>query len=132
MVPQPSTAEPAGTVTDEDGSNTLLNAVIGAVAGIILSFIPFSTVLGGVVAGYLEGGDTGTGIRVGAMAGVIMLIPFVLIGIVVVMFFLGFGTGGPSGAFGLFAVVILLLGALYTVGLSAIGGVLGVYLEQEL
>lgn len=132
MVPQPSTAEPAGTATDEDGSNTLLHAVIGAVAGIVLSFIPLSTVLGGAVAGYLEGGDTDAGIRVGAIAGVIMLVPFVLIGIVFLMFFIGFGTGGPSGAFGLFAVVILLLSAVYTVGLSVIGGVIGVYLEQEM
>lgn len=132
MVPEPSTAESAGTVTDDDGSSTLLNAVIGAVAGIVLSFIPLSTVLGGAVAGYLEGGATDDGLRVGVIAGVIMLVPFVLIGAVFVMFFLGFGTGGPPRAFGLFAFIILLFGAAYTVGLSAAGGYIGVYLKDEL
>lgn len=131
MVPEPSTAETAGRATN-DGSNTLLNAVIGAVAGIVLSFIPLSTVLGGAVAGYLEGGDTDAGLRVGALAGIIMLIPFALFGLLFVMFYLGFGTGGAPIAFGLFAVIILLFGAVYTVGLSAVGGYLGVYIKQEL
>nr|WP_310918613.1 DUF5518 domain-containing protein [Haloarcula sp. S1CR25-12] len=38
--------------------DTLLNAVIGVVASVVLGFVPFSTVLGGAVAGYLEGGTT--------------------------------------------------------------------------
>lgn len=130
MVPDPSTAEPAGTATN-DQSNTLLNAVIGAVAGIVLSFIPLSTVLGGAVAGYLEGGDTSDGLRVDAIAGLIMLIPFALFGLAFVMFFLGFGNGGAPIAFGLFAFMILLFGAVYTVGLSAVGGYLGVYIKRE-
>lgn len=131
MVPKPSTAESTGTTTT-DGSNTLLNVVIGAVAGIVLSFIPLSTVLGGAVAGYLEGGDTSDGVRVGALAGLIMLIPFALFGLAFMMFILGFGTGGAPIAFGLFGVMILLFGAVYTVGLSAVGGYLGVYIKQEL
>lgn len=101
-------------------------------AGIVLSFIPLSTVLGGAVAGYLEGGDMDAGLRVGALAGIIMLIPFALFGLLFVMFFLGFGTGGAPIAFGLFAVIILLFGAVYTVGLSAVGGYLGVYIKHEL
>lgn len=131
MVPDPSTAETRSTATN-DGSNTLLNAVIGAVAGIVLSFIPLSTVLGGAVAGYLEADDTETGLRVGALAGLIMLIPFALFGLAFMMFFLGFGTGGAPLAFGFFAFIILLFGAVYTVGLSAVGGYLGVYLKHEL
>lgn len=101
-------------------------------AGIVLSFVPLSTMLGGAVAGYLEGGDTDAGLRAGAIAGVFMLVPFVLFGLGFMMFFLGFGMGGPPGAFGMFAVVVLLFGAVYTVGLSAVGGYLGVYAKNEL
>lgn len=132
MVPETPRAEPTETVTDEDGSSTLINAFIGAVAGIILSFIPLSTLLGGGVAGYLEGGEPGDGLRVGAIAGVIMLVPFVFIGFVMMMFFVGGGMAGPPVAFGLMMVFMLFLGALYTVGLSAVGGYLGIYIKNEL
>lgn len=133
MVPETSKAEPVETIADENGSSTLFNAFIGAVAGVILSFIPLSTLLGGAVAGYLEGGEPGDGIRVGAIAGVIMLIPFVFIGFAMMMFvFTGGMMGGPRVAFGLMMVFMLVLGALYTVGLSAVGGYVGIYLKNEL
>lgn len=45
MVPDPSTLETSNTATN-DGSDTLVNAVFGAVAGIVLSFIPLSAVFG--------------------------------------------------------------------------------------
>lgn len=132
MVPETSRADPAESVTEEDGS-TLLNAFIGAVAGVILSFIPLSTLLGGAVAGYLEGGESGDGLKVGAIAGVFMLIPFVFIGFAMMMFVIGGGMmGGPPFAFSLMMVFMLFLGALYTVGLSAVGGYLGIYLKNEL
>lgn len=131
MVPDPSPATTVDTPTD-DSSRTVLNAVIGAVAGIILSFIPLSTLLGGVIAGYLEGGEMENGVKVGAIAGLIMLIPLVFIGLFALTFFLGVGTGGPPFAVGLMAFFILVFGALYTVGLSVVGGVLGIYLKNEL
>lgn len=132
MVSGLSAPETAETRAENAESNTFLNAIIGAVAGIVLSFIPLSTVLGGAVAGYLEGGDTDAGLRVGALTGIIMLFPFALFGLLFVMFFLGGGTGGAPIAFGLFAVIILLFGAVYTVGLSTVGGYLGVYLKHKL
>lgn len=119
------------TTTTETGSTTL-NALIGAVAGVVLSFIPLSTVLGGAIAGYLEGGEASDGVRVGAIAGAIMLIPFVFIGMVFVLFFVGFGTGGPTNVFALLMVLFVLLGAVYTVGLSAVGGYLGIYIKHEM
>lgn len=131
MVPAPSAAETESTATNGN-SNTLINAIIGAVAGIVLSFIPLSTVIGGAIAGYLEDGDTNDGLRVGAIAGIIMLIPFVLFGLVFMMFLIGGGPGGAPIAFGLFGFLILLLAAVYTVGLSAVGGYLGVYIKNEL
>ncbi|WP_226008023.1 DUF5518 domain-containing protein [Natrinema salinisoli] len=117
---------------DKSGSSTAINALIGAAAGVILSFVPFSTLLGGAIAGYLEGGEPGDGLRVGAIAGVVMLIPMVLIGMFFMMFFVGFGTGGAPLAFGMMAILMLMFGALYTVGLSAAGGYLGIYLKHEL
>ncbi|QSX01088.1 DUF5518 domain-containing protein [Haloterrigena alkaliphila] len=80
MVPDPSPTTTVDAPANDTGSSTLINALIGRVAGIILSFIPFSTILGGAIAGYLEGGEPNNGLKVGAIAGVIMLIPFVLMG----------------------------------------------------
>ncbi|WP_265108608.1 DUF5518 domain-containing protein [Halosolutus halophilus] len=132
MDPEPSPSTTTDAPETDRRSSTAVNALIGAVAGIVLSFIPLSTLLGGAVAGYLEGGDTNDGLRVGAIAGLIMLVPFVLIGLFFVTFLLGVGPGGPPLAFGMMAVFMLVVGALYTIGLSAIGGYLGVYLKYEL
>lgn len=137
MVPervQSSPTEPDHTIddtrSDADRSSTLINALVGGVAGIVLFFIPFSTVLGGAVAGYLEGGDTSEGLKVGALAGLVMLVPFALFGAIGLALFMGV-TGAPL-AFGIFAFFGIAIGALYTVGLSAVGGIIGVYLEDEL
>ncbi|UTF53765.1 DUF5518 domain-containing protein [Natronosalvus rutilus] len=131
MTADTSSRRPADTPAT-DGSSTLINALIGAAAGIILTFIPLSTLLGGAVAGYLEDGEPTDGMKVGAIAGLIMLIPFVFMGLFFVLFFLGLGARGAPVAFGLMGFFVLTLGALYTVGLSAVGGYLGVYLKDEL
>lgn len=117
--------------------DTLLNAVIGAVASIVLSFVPLSPVLGGAVAGYLEGGTSSDGLRVGAISGVLgLLVGAVFFGLFVLFFgVFYFGSGAP-GAFGvigvLFFLVAAVISALYTVGLSAVGGWLGNYAKYEL
>lgn len=132
MVPETSTPGPEETLTDESRSSTLINAVIGAIVGIVLSFIPLSTVLGGAVAGYLEEGDTGDGLRVGGIAGVIMLVPLVFVGFLMMMFMTGFALGRPPIRFGIMMFFMLVFVALYTVGLSIVGGFLGVYLKDEM
>lgn len=120
------------TSGEDDDSNTLVNAFIGAVAGIILSFIPLSTLLGGAIAGYLEGGDSRDGLKVGGYAGVIMLIPFIIIGLFMLTLFTGVGPGAQFIFFGFMIVFMLVLGAAYTIGLGMVGGYLGVYLKNEI
>lgn len=130
MVPESSPTTAVGASADGDTTSMLLHAVVGAVVGTVLSFVPLSPVLGGGVAGYLQGGDPDDGLKVGGVAGALMLVPFVLVGLVVT-FFLGFGFGRSAVAFGVLAVVALVVGAMYTVGLSVAGGYLGNYLANE-
>lgn len=115
---------------DESDSSTLFNALVGAAVGIVLSFVPGSTVLGGAVAGYLEGGRPADGVPVGALAGFIMFLPIVLFGFLGMALFLGPAGGGGFGAFGL--LVLVVFGGLYTVGLSVLGAVVGIVVKSDL
>lgn len=130
----PPPVDPYGTdpgrTDPASGFGTPLNALIGGVAGIVLSFVPGSTLLGGAVAGYLEGGEPADGLSVGALAGLVMLVPFVLIGLFGWLFFVG--AGGPGAGIGAMFFVFLVFGALYTVGLSVLGAVIGIYVKNEL
>lgn len=122
-----------GSSEDDRTPNTLLNALIGGVVGVLLSFIPFSTVLGGGVAGYLEGGDSEDGAKVGGLAGLVAFVPFVAI-IAVVLLVVPVAPGPGGGAQVAVWVTVLLIAlaaAVYTVGLSVLGGVLGVYLKEN-
>lgn len=126
--PEPTQPETPSDETDERAPNTALNGVIGGVIAVVLSFIPLSPILGGAVAGYLEGGEERDGLVVGTIAGVIALIPLVLIGMVAAVFIIA-----PGGARLLpILVVFLFLIAIYTVGLSALGGLVGIYIKNEL
>lgn len=138
--------EPRGTtsidsrVDSRDGSsdgdrspNTLLNGLVGGIAGVMLAFVPFSTVLGGAIAGYLEGGDSTSGAKVGALAGLVAFVPFVVIiavGLVFVPVISGPG-GGVQFALWVMVLLIGLVAAIYTVGPGIVGGVLGVYLKEN-
>jgi len=114
--------------------DTLLNALIGGIASIVLSFVPFSPVLGGAVAGYLEGGDPGDGVRVGLYAGLVAVVPLAVFMFLLFAVFAGFAVGLESGGLGVFAFFLLfaIVATLaYTVGLSALGGWLGNYVKYE-
>lgn len=114
--------------------DTLLNALVGAVVTVILAFIPFSTVLGGGVAGYLQKGTRNDGLRVGAISGLIALVPIFIFGSLFGGLFLFTMLGvGPRGVIGLGFVFLLVLFVivLYTVALSALGGYLGAYIATE-
>ena len=116
--------------------DTLVNALIGAVVALVLSFLPLSPMLGGAVAGYLEGGDRDDGVRVGAIAGVIVFLPLVGFGVLLFGFGAFFLVGGFPARAGVAALVLLVLFGLvllglYTVGLSALGGWLGNYVRYD-
>ena len=117
-------------------SNTFVNALIGAVVSVVLAFIPLSPVLGGAVAGYLQGGDEREGARIGGLSGAIAAIPLVLLAALVlaVVSFVTIapdGVGGGALILGAFFVLGLLFLVLYTVGLGALGGILGVYVAER-
>lgn len=112
--------------------NTYLNALIGAIATVLLSFTGISPVLGGALAGYLEGGETGDGLRIGALSGLIASLP---LAVVVVLALVVFSLGGDFGVAiggGLLVLAIVAVAIGYTVALSALGGVAGIYLNKEL
>ncbi|KYH27810.1 hypothetical protein HAPAU_04810 [Halalkalicoccus paucihalophilus] len=116
-----------------EDSDTLTHALIGAVVTTVLSwFVPLAPIAGGAVTAYLQGTDTQGGVRSGALSGLIALVPLGLLGLAIVGF-VGIFTLDPTGtAVSLIVVVAaLLVGALYVVGLSALGGYLGAYLTAE-
>jgi hypothetical protein len=108
---------------------TLVDAGWGAVVTLALSVVPFSSVLGGAVAADRHGGGYGTGLALGALAGVVAMVPLLVL-FVPALFVAGqLGLGIPPGAPGydLFLVLVGTLFLAYTVGLSALGGLGGAW-----
>lgn len=133
MVPESTSS------TTDSNRSPVMNAIIGGIAGVLLSFVPLSPLLGGGIAGYLQHGTRKNGLKVGAWAGLVMLVPFIFIGFLLMMLL---GLGGISATYGVhmgvtpvvvafFGLVLIGLSAIYTVGLSALGGYLGVYVWEE-
>lgn len=114
--------------------NTGVNALIGGVASILLAFLPFSPLIGGFISGYLHDSDRGAALRVGALAGLVALVPLLFIGMIVFLFAgLGIVAGAPRAGIA-FLFLIFVAGTfaiLYTVGLSAAGGYLGAIVAEE-
>ncbi len=107
--------------------NIYVNALIGAAVTVVLSFTGLSPLLGGAAAGYLERRDGG---RVGAISGAFATLP-ILVFAVFGGFLLGFlGFGDAFSGLALLVLAVLFI-AVYTVALSTVGGVLGVYLAEE-
>jgi len=119
--------------------DTLTNSLIGAAVIVLTTpFVPFAPVVGGGVAGYLQGRDAKGGVTVGAVAGVISIVPLIALFVVIGnLFFFLFGAGGTGipaavGGFGFVVFLTLVVGMLlYVVVLSAVGGWLGSYLNAE-
>jgi len=109
--------------------DSLVHALIGAVVTVVLSFTGLSPIIGGAVAGYLHRDD---GLRVGAISGVMATIPLVLIGFVAATLFAFVPDPVAAGGLILFLVLGLVIGGGIIVALSALGGIVGVYLYTEL
>lgn len=107
--------------------STTVNALIGAAVSLVLSFVPFSPVLGGAVAGYLEGRD---GLKVGGISGVIAAIPLILVFVLFLSVFMFAPANGGVGIWLLFGGIAV-FALLYSVALSALGGWVGVYLSDR-
>jgi hypothetical protein len=119
-----------------DATDTLRNAVIGAVVTGLLAFTVVSPAIGGAVAGYLQREPPARGPRVGAISGAIASIPFLLALTLGVVVFVGTtttgGIGVPSGVE--LAIVLLFvvpLGVLWNAGLRAVDGYVGAYVRAN-
>jgi hypothetical protein len=120
--------DPTAEVEAPTRPDSVTTAVAGGAVTIVTSFVPFSPLLGGAVAGYLDGGGRRAGARAGALAGLVALVPLA----VVFLFLLGatavvaseLGLGVAAVAAGLALLVGLVVAGAYTVGLSALGGYL--------
>ncbi|WP_415382655.1 DUF5518 domain-containing protein [Halosimplex sp. TS25] len=120
-----------------DEGNTFVNALVGAVVTAVTSgFIPLSPVLGGALAGYFQGGTRSDGLKVGAISGAIALVPVVAV-VFLVLSLLGVVSAGsgegvlPFAFGGIIVLFIFVALAVYTVGLSALGGWIGNYVKYD-
>ncbi|WP_167837261.1 DUF5518 domain-containing protein [Halosimplex halophilum] len=112
-----------------------VNALIGAVVMVVLSWIPFATVLGGGVAGYLQRGTRTEGARIGAVSGLLAAVPvFAVLVLVFSVFSFGAVAGGEAFGAAVFAAILLFalaVTAAVVAGTGAVGGYLGVYLRER-
>jgi hypothetical protein len=118
-----------GATSRVEVSDFTAYAVVGSAAAAVLSFLPGSAGLGGVAAGYFEAGDSRRSASVGALSGLLLTIPALLVAV--------FALGGLSA--GLLAIgftdsaalvvvgagVVVLFVVAVNVGLGALGGYAG-------
>lgn len=116
------------TPTDQQRGSLAISVFAGVAVTLLFSFIPFSTVLGGMAAGYLRGGGERDGAVAGAITGLVAFAPFVLL-LYLILAFVAFA-GAPS-LFSTIAIVLVITAGIYTVGGGAIGGYIGTLLSRE-
>jgi len=113
-----------------DRSGVTFSAVYGAVVTVLLSFLPFSSVLGGAVAatrydrtGYPRGAG------VGLLSGLFAALPLAALFVpaLAIAGALGFGVDPASPAYDVFLTIVVVFFLAYTVGLGALGGLVGVW-----
>lgn len=117
------------TRTGVEGSSFATYAMLGAIVSIAVSFIPFSTVIGGGVAGYLEGRESKRTVSVGGLAGFLPTLPVALFTIVFLigMLFEIRAIDGQNFAILVTGTTLLAILILLTLaaGFGALGGYLG-------
>jgi hypothetical protein len=113
--------------------SVLTDAGIGALVTVGLSFLPFSPLLGGAVAANRHGGGYRRGLWMGVLAGVGAMVPLLVL-FVPALFLaghLGFGISPSAPEYEVFLVLVAALFLLYTVGLSAAGGLGGTWVGKH-
>lgn len=112
---------------NEPHRSVFADAMVGAVVTYVTSFVPFSPVIGGGVAGYLEGGGPWRGVRGGLLVGILVTIP-----VFVALAVLAYGLVEAGLVWASLALVFLgvLLGGV-TIVLGAVGGYIGGYVRRE-
>ena len=112
--------------------DTFVNALVGAAVTVLTVYVPFSPVLGGAAAGYLQGGDLRDGAQVGALSGLLAAVPFgLLVTLGAAVFVIAPPAGSAAELFAVLFVAALVAAGLYTVALGIIGGIVGAYLVRE-
>jgi len=106
---------------------TMSNALVGALATTVASFVPFSGAVGGGVAGYLQQNGAGAGAKTGGLAGLFLGVPAAIVALSVA---LGLFLADAAAVGG-----IVLVGGAFVLGLnavmSALGGALGGYIADS-
>ncbi|MUW14831.1 hypothetical protein GJ633_09270 [Halorubrum sp. CBA1125] len=120
------TREPDSHPRPETRWRTLRDGLVGGTVAAVLSFLPLSEVLGGGIAGYLNR-DTGrNGVAVGAIAGFVAFLPYLLVGLSLAA---SPGIALPGPDLGLSRAFVIAGAAgvafVYVAGLSALGSLLG-------
>lgn len=116
---------------DRDG--IAVPALSGAAVTIFLSFLPFSPVAGGAVAAVRYDRGYLAGVGVGLLAGVLAAIPLIaaVVPAVWLVSTLGYGVSPNSPVYDVFLAIVAAMFLGYTVGLSALGGPVGVALDRH-
>lgn len=124
-----TTAGPGSEETATGGvlGVTTSNALVGALATTVASVVPFSGVVGGGVAGYLQQEGAGAGARTGGLAGLLLGLPtaIVALSVAVGLFLADAATIGSIVLFG----GAMVLG--FNAAMSALGGALGGYIADS-
>ena len=112
---------------------SVTNAGVGALVTVALSFIPFSSMAGGAVAAANHGGSYRTGLWLGTLAGACAMVPLLALFIpaLYIAGLLGFGIAPGAPGYDLFLALVFGFFLLYTVGLSALGGLAGVWVSAH-
>jgi len=107
----------------DETTGTVTNALVGAAVTVLsATVVPLAPLLGGGVAGYLQAGEAGDGLRIGALAGVVA-VPVLLALVALLVLPIYRTLGGTTGLGGL--AVLVAAGTGYVVGLSTVGGHVG-------
>jgi len=116
-----------------DRKGPLWDAGYGALLTLALSVIPFSPVAGGVASGFRSDGGYLRGLATGLLAGVFAALPLavLLVPALRVVSWLGVGISPSSPAYDVFLALVVGLFLAYTVGLSVVGGAVGVWARRH-